>query len=175
MMDRIKRHKGARYIRVYCHSDNLYASALGSSVGASSGEGESDPVPSGGYPCPSYKCSSRGVIYLDKLNLKKGSIIICMYSGRDNFFVCLTQNGFMWLLTPSLTASAPNRVRVISTGLEVPVPALIEGVNQPLYQCDSMKFQDNVSLVARVIPEEFISIYGSLHFLHSSPICFFQR
>ena len=71
----------------------------------------------------------------------------------------------MWLLMPSQTASTPNRVGVMSTGLEVPVPALIEGANQPIYQCDSMKFQDNVSLVARVIPKEFVSIYGNLHFL----------
>ena len=54
---------------------------------------------------------------------------------------------------------------IISTGSEVPVPALIKGANQPLYQHDSMKFQDNVSLVARVIPEEFVGIYCSLHFL----------
>ena len=52
MMDRIKRHKGARYIRLYCHWDNLYASPLGSSVGASSGEDESDLVLSGDIPAP---------------------------------------------------------------------------------------------------------------------------
>ena len=37
MTDKIKRHKGARYVRVYHHQDNLYASALGGSVGASLG------------------------------------------------------------------------------------------------------------------------------------------
>ena len=68
MTDRIKRQKGARYIRVYCHQNNLYVSALGISVGASLGEDELDLVPSGGYPHPSYKCSSRGAIYLDKSN-----------------------------------------------------------------------------------------------------------
>ena len=165
MTDRIKRHKGTRYVRVYCHWDNLYANALGSSVGASSGEDEPDPVLSGGYPCPSYKCSSRSAIYLDKSNPEKGSVVICTYSGRDAFFVPLTQNRFMWLLVPSQTASAPNRVRVISTGLEIPVSALIEGANQPLYQHYSMKFQDNVLLVARVIPDEFVGTYSSLHFL----------
>ena len=71
----------------------------------------------------------------------------------------------MQLLMPSQTASAPNRVGIISTGLEVPVPALIEGANKPPYQHDSMKFQDNVSLVARVIPEEFVGMIGSLYFL----------
>ena len=50
MTDSIKRHKGARYIRAHCHQDNLCASALGSSVDASLGEDEFDPVPSGGYP-----------------------------------------------------------------------------------------------------------------------------
>ena len=156
MTDRIKRHKGARYVRVYHHWDNLYASVLGGSVGANLGEDEPDQVPLGGYPHLSYQCSSRGAIYLDKSNLEKHSVIICTYSGRDIFFVSLTQNRFMWLLMPSQTTSAPNRVGVISTGLEIPVPVPIEGANQPLYQCDSMKFQDNVSLVARVIPDEFI-------------------
>ena len=66
---------------------------------------------------------------------------------------------------PSQTASSPNRVRVISTGLKIPVPAPIEGANQPLYQHDSMKFQNNILLVARVIPDEFISTYSGLHFL----------
>ena len=136
MTDKIKRHKGARYIRVYCHQDNLYASALGGSVGASLGEDEPDPVPSGEYPHPSYKCSSRGAIYLDKSNPEKGSVIICMYSSRDVFFVSLTQNGFMWLLMPSQTASVPKT---------------------------SSKFQDKILLVARVIPEEFISMYSSHH------------
>ena len=111
---------------------------------------------------------------MDKLNPENGLVIICMYSGRDIFFGSLTQNGFMQLLMPSQTASTPNRVRVISTGLEVPVPALIEGANQPLYQCGSMKFQDNVSLVARVIPDEFIGTYGSQHFLPLVTTCFFQ-
>ena len=36
--NRIKQHKGAHYIRPYHHRDNLYASALSSSLGASSGE-----------------------------------------------------------------------------------------------------------------------------------------
>ena len=98
-----------------------------------------------------------------------------MYSGIDVFFVPLTQNRFIWLLTPSQTASAQNRVGVISTGLEVPVPALSEGANQPFYQHDSMKFQDNASLVARVILEEFISIYGSLHFLPLATNLFLPR
>ena len=139
---------------------------MGSSVGASLGEDELDPVPLGENPHPSYKCSSRGAIYLDNSNLEKGSVIICTYSGRDIFFVPLTQNRFIWLLMPSQTASAPNRVRVISTGLEIPVPAPIDGANQPLYQCDSMKFQDNVSLVARVIPDEFICTFGSTSVHH---------
>ena len=47
----------------------------------------------------------------------------------DIFFIPLTQKGFMRLLTPSQTASAPNRVGVVSTGLEVPVPAPTEGAN----------------------------------------------
>ena len=71
----------------------------------------------------------------------------------------------MQLLMHSQAASAPNRVRVISTRLEVPVPAPIEGANQSLYQCDSMKFQDTILLVARVIPDKFIGTYRSLHFL----------
>ena len=54
---------------------------------------------------------------MDKSNLEKGLVIICMYSGRDISFVPLTQNGFMWLLMPSQTASAPNRIGFISTGL----------------------------------------------------------
>ena len=148
MMDKIKRHKGAKYIRMYYHQDNLYASALGNSVGASSGEDEPDPILSGGYPHPSYKCSSRGAIYLDKSNVEKGLVVICTYSGRDIFFVPLTQNGFMWLLTSSQADSSPIRVRVISTGLEIPVPALIEGANQPPYQHDSMKFQNNIEWVS---------------------------
>ena len=83
----------------------------------------------------------------------------------DIFFVPLTQNGFMCLLMPSQTANAPNRVEVMSTGLEIPFPVPIEDLDQPHYQQGSMRFQDNIVLVARVIPDEFIGIYGSLHFL----------
>ena len=53
----------------------------------------------------------------------------------------------------------------MSTSLEIPVPAPIEDMDQPCYQQNSMGFQDNIALVTRVIPDEFISTHGSLHFL----------
>ena len=65
ILDNIKRHQGAQYVRAYCHKDNLYACTLDGSPGASSGEDEPDPMPSSGYPCPSFRCHSKGAIYQD--------------------------------------------------------------------------------------------------------------
>ena len=118
-----------------------------------------------GYPSPSYKCCSKGAIYRDESDPEKGPVVICTYPHKDIFFLSLTQNGFMHLLMPSQIANALNRVGAMFTSLEIPVPAPIKELDQPCYQRDSMRFQDNIALVARVIPDEFISTYGSLHFL----------
>ena len=97
--------------------------------------------------------------------LRGGPYAMCTYTDTDTQFVPLTQNGFMRLLSPIETANTPNRVRVLTSGLEVPVQAPLEDPDTPEYQKDWMEFKDNISLITRVLPDEFVHIYGNMHFM----------